>query len=54
VGHFGRGVAPFIAASTGAMFLPQLGRRAEERETFTCLLRLLMKGTGRGACEDHC
>ena len=37
------------AAPTGATVSPQLGRRAEKRETFARLLRLLMRGTGRGA-----
>lgn len=44
VGHFGRGVAPFIAASTGVTVLPRLGRRAEEWDSFTRLPGLPMKG----------
>lgn len=37
-------MAPSLSALTGAKFLPRLGRRTEERESFTRLPRLPMKG----------
>ena len=42
------GMARSIAAPMGAEFLPQLGRRAEERVTFARLLRLPFEGHRKG------